>query len=51
MTKAPRCLSARRVDDEMTSKNGRAGGIRTHDPSPPRRMLYQAEPQPDKLLF
>ncbi len=27
-------------------QNGRAGGIRTHDPLPPRQVRYQTAPQP-----
>ena len=31
-------------------RSGRGGGIRTHDPLPPRQMRYQAALRPDRYL-
>ena len=33
---------------EFLRKSGRGEWIRTTDPSVPNRVLYQAEPRPDK---
>ena len=50
-TKQRRCLhasvAARKCSHGASKDNGRGGGIRTHDPLPPRQMRYQAALRPD----
>lgn len=40
----------RYLEVSLAVKIGRGGGIRTHDPLPPRQMRYQAALRPDCFI-